>query len=119
MHARTRWFKSRPIRATYRPGTLTQRPELSIPTAAHALTAQPDRETVALIDASTGRSWIHAELALEVEAKSGVRSGASAGGRSQTPGSVVGYLGALAAGHAVALVDEALDPDALDEIVRR
>ena len=80
---------------------------------------QPDRETVALIDASTGRSWTHAELALEVEAKSGVRSGASAGGRSQTPGSVVGYLGPLAAGHAVALVDDALDPDALDEIVRR
>lgn len=36
-----------------------------------------------------------------------------------TSGSVVGYLGALAAGHAVALFDEALDPAVLDEILRR
>lgn len=83
---------------------------------------QPDRETVALIDASTGRSWTHAELAQEVEAAARRLEGARSVvlcRAAPTPGSVVGYLGALAAGHAVALVDEALDPDALDEIVRR
>ena len=82
----------------------------------------PARETVALIDASTGRSWTHAELSQEVEATARRLEGARSVvlcRAALTPGSVVGYLGALAAGHAVALVDDALDPDALDEIVRR
>ncbi len=82
----------------------------------------PAREILALVDAASGREWSHAALAQEAEAL-GARL---AGERSVvlcraalTPQTVVAYLGALAAGHAVILADDGMAPEAAAELERR
>ncbi|MDP9386284.1 MAG: hypothetical protein M3P50_13860, partial [Actinomycetota bacterium] len=73
----------------------------------------PDRDTVALIDAATGREWSHAALAQEAEALAARLEGERSVvllRAGLTPETVIAYLGAPAAGHAVIVADEAMAP---------
>ena len=82
----------------------------------------PTSDAPALVDDATGRSWSHAELAAEAEALAARLAGPKAVvlvRSALTPGTVIGYLGALRAGHAVLVIDDATVPDRLEELVRR
>jgi long-chain acyl-CoA synthetase len=87
---------------------------------ARLLHDDPDRP--ALIDDATGAVWTHAQLRDEVRdlaAQLRERSRSLVFCRSATnPATVVNYLAALAAGHAVAMVDDALQPDRLADLER-
>ena len=72
---------------------------------------RPDDDRLALVEGATGRRWTHAELAAEaagVAARLAAPAKALAVVRCRIDvQTVVNYLGALAAGHAVALIDDA------------
>lgn len=82
----------------------------------------PSADGTALIEQRTGRVWTHAELASEVERASErlariPRSLAFCRCRTDAT-TVINYLGALAAGHAVVLVDDDMQADRLAELER-
>jgi long-chain acyl-CoA synthetase len=76
-----------------------------------------------LIDARTGRTWTQDELA---DAARSSAAGLAAGGRelvfclcTADVASIVGYLGAIAAGHAVALLDAAAPAELTQALIDR
>jgi acyl-CoA synthetase (AMP-forming)/AMP-acid ligase II len=78
---------------------------------------------LALAEQSTGRTWTHAELAADVAALAGrlaefPRSLVFCRCRIDA-GTVVAYLAARAAGHAVAMVDDAAKPELLESLEER
>jgi acyl-coenzyme A synthetase/AMP-(fatty) acid ligase len=82
----------------------------------------PTSDDVALVEAATGRTWTHAELDRDVAAL----AERLAGPRSLvlcrtglTSGTVIGYLAALAAGHAVLLVDDGTPEPAFADLLGR
>lgn len=82
----------------------------------------PGRGELALVDAPSGRTWTHAELhdeALAVAARLRGERSLVVLRAAVTPGTVAGLLGAAAAGHAVALLDDDLRPWALAELLAR
>jgi len=82
----------------------------------------PRSDDVALVDGAGGRVWTHAELAGRAATLARRLAGPKAVvlcRSALTAESVVGYLGALAAGHAVLLADDASDDDVVAELCRR
>ncbi|MGH3696128.1 MAG: AMP-binding protein [Pseudonocardiaceae bacterium] len=79
--------------------------------------------STALIDATTGRTWTYTELAADVRG----RAATLANGRESLVAclcqpdaeSAIGYLAALAAGHAVMMLDGSADPQIIDQQLKR
>ena len=82
----------------------------------------PHDQAPALVEDATGRTWTHADVAVEVDALAARLEGPKSVvlcRTALTSGTVLGYLAALAAGHAVLLVDDGTAVEALAEIERR
>ncbi|MET9632583.1 AMP-binding protein [Lentzea sp. NPDC006480] len=76
---------------------------------------------IALVDGSTGRTWTYVELAAAVmstvDMLAAKRKSVVACLCRPEPGTAIGYLAALAAGHAVLMLDAATDAAVLDRLI--